>query len=159
MKNLVLTILLMLAGMAVRGQKVTPLSASKPVAGGATYFLLQVGLVVNVPITTTTYTLGPDSSCSTNFFYFPKTVNDSLGIGYQKKSSFSTYSIENVSITPKAIIDTSKGFEMAVKGGGNKVNFVFDENGFLVSDGIENNTNPVATALKVIDVAYSTLLK
>lgn len=166
MKNLILTSLFVLTGLAAWGQKVTSLSATTPIAGGATYFLPQVGLVVNAPITTTTYKLGEDHGCDFDFFYFPDEVKDGLrryaqdyGAAYKKpeKPSYRSYELGNVTVNPKSVRDPKKGYQMAIKGTGRKASFEYDENGFLVSGSVENNNDPLSLILKGVDVGLSLL--
>ncbi len=166
LKNILLSSLLMLVCMTAQAQKVTPLSTANPIAGGVTYFLPQVGLVVNVPITTTTYTLGEDHGCGFDYFYFSDEVKNDLreystkyGPDYKKEGtpSYHSFAMGNVTVTPKSIRDSTKGYRMDIAKRGKKALFQYDENGFLISGTVENNNDPLPLILKGVEVGVSLL--
>lgn len=170
MKNLILTTLLVLVCLAARAQKVTSLSATAPIAGGATYFLPQVGLVVNVPIMTTTFTFGPDLiGCGgVGSFHFKTDVREALNahiepylnkdyVDHMDIKPHKTYELGTVTMNPKSIRDPNKGFRMHVAKRGRKATFQYDENDFLVSGNVENNNDVLPLILKAVDVGVSSL--
>jgi hypothetical protein len=165
----ILSLLLLCAALTVQGQTVTHITTPASVYGGNIYTLPQVGLVINVPITTTTYTLGRDHKCGFANFYFDEEVLEALqaisdtayeeAVKYYKKESkyeytepkpYKVYSLEPLTVATKSQIDRSKVYQMSIRGADKAVKFTYDENGFLTSGSVSNNSNPVATVLNIV---------